>query len=457
MRGRSLVLLSAGLNVVLAAGWYLSRAHEPARVLRAGATNAPAGQPEHIRYLPIYRKQFFSWSDLNSTNYDAYIRGLRNIGCPEPTIRGIILSDVDTLYFSQRLLDLPDLHQQWWRPEGDTNYTGAVREKRDTLDRERRSLLTRLLGPEWVMTELAVRYPIPTPLPQLDGPVLGTLSDATKEAVYAVLDEYRIRLLIQPDAGTPSVLAQDEKDLRAKLATLLTQPQLEEFLLRNSQNAENWRAMLGDLKYFNATPDEFRSLFRATDSIDMQMQLLGDSGDPAVQQQLQSLAQQRDAAVRMALGPDRYAEYVRLQDPAYQAALEEMQEAGDDPSLLPTLYAINRTAAAEQARIDANSNLTDLQAQIEAKKAELAQLQAQAQVEGQTVASEPPPPPPPAPSTPTLQTHVIQPGETLADVAQANSTGVVNIEAVNPGVDFRNLKPGDTIYLPPTQPAPPGQ
>jgi LysM repeat protein len=448
MRRRSLLLVSLGLNAVLAAGWYFSRpAHESAH--KAGpSTNSPVAGPEHVRYLPVYRKQFFSWSDLNSTNYDAYIRGLRGIGCPEPTIRGIILSDVDTSYFSQRLPDIPDPHQNWWRPEGDTNYARVLHEKRDALDSERRSLLTRLLGPEWVLTELAVRYPIPTPLPQLDGPVLGTMSDATKDAVYAALNEYRIRLLIQPDAGSPQVLAQDEKDLRAKLANLLTQPQLEEFLLRNSQNAENWRAMLGELKYFNTTPDEFRSLFRATDAIDMQMQLLGDSSDPAVQQQLQSLAQQRDAAVRAALGSDRYAEYVRLQDPAYQAALEQMQEAGGDPSLLQTFYAINRAAAAEQARIDANSNLTDLQAQIESKKAELAQLQAQAQVEGQAVASEPPPTPPPVPQTPNLQTHVIQPGETLADVARAYSMGTVNIMAANPGVDFRSLKPGDTINIP---------
>jgi len=31
-----------------------------------------------------------------------------------------------------------------------------------------------------------------------------------------------------------------------------------------------------ELKYFNATPDEFRSIFRATDSIDQQLQLLGN-------------------------------------------------------------------------------------------------------------------------------------------------------------------------------------
>jgi len=452
MRRRSLLLVSLGLNAVLAAGWYFSRpapqlAHKP-----APATNAPVAA-EHVRYLPVYRKQFFSWSDLNLTNYDTYIRGLRGIDCPEPTIRDIIVADVDAMYFRQRLEGLPDPHQQWWRSDEDTNFARQFREQRDNLENERRSLLTRLLGPDWILTEVAVKYPIPTPLPQLDGPVLGTLSDATKQQVYEVLDDFRIRLLADPNATSAAVQAQDEKDLRAKLTGLLSPAQLEEFLLRNSQDAENWRTTLGDLKYFNATPEEFRNLFRATDGLDLQIQLLGDSGDPAIQQQLQNLVQQREAAVRTTLSQDRYSEYVRLQDPAYQAALEEIKEGGADPRMLQTLYAINRTAASDQASIDANTNLTDLQAQIEAKKAELAQLQAQAQVEGQVVAAEaqaaaPTPPPPPA-----LPTHVIQPNETLLDVARANSVNVINIEAVNPGIDFRNLKPGDTIYLPPTQSA----
>ena len=50
---------------------------------------------------------------------------------------------------------------------------------------------------------------------------------------------------------------------RDDLARVLSPPQLEEFLLRYSQNANELRANLGQLRFFNATPDEFRAVFRA--------------------------------------------------------------------------------------------------------------------------------------------------------------------------------------------------
>ena len=46
----------------------------------------------------------------------------------------------------------------------------------------------------------------------------------------------------------------------------------ERFLLRYSTTASSLRTELGRLKYFNATPEEFRALFRASDKINQQLQ-----------------------------------------------------------------------------------------------------------------------------------------------------------------------------------------
>jgi hypothetical protein len=45
----------------------------------------------------------FRWSQLESAgDYRKYVRNLRNIGCPEPTLRAIVTADVDVLYRQRR-------------------------------------------------------------------------------------------------------------------------------------------------------------------------------------------------------------------------------------------------------------------------------------------------------------------------------------------------------------------
>lgn len=43
----------------------------------------------------------FCWSQLDSTDYHVYVKNLRNIGCPEPTIRAIVAADVHAAYQSR--------------------------------------------------------------------------------------------------------------------------------------------------------------------------------------------------------------------------------------------------------------------------------------------------------------------------------------------------------------------
>jgi hypothetical protein len=40
----------------------------------------------------------FRWSQLDATDYHIYVKNLRAIGCPEPTVRAIVTADVDSVY-----------------------------------------------------------------------------------------------------------------------------------------------------------------------------------------------------------------------------------------------------------------------------------------------------------------------------------------------------------------------
>src|SRR5579859_1201571 len=185
MRWRAYALFSLGVNVLLIGLWLGLRQHPLAGSLSAvSAVDDSAGNL--ARSNIVVRRQFFSWSEVESPDYSTYINNLRNIGCPEQTIRDIIIADVNSLYSRRRALEMVTPEQQWWRSAVDTNILQAALEKSRALDDERRALLTRLLGPGWEAGDLVN---LPRPSHQgvvLDGPVLGALSADTKQSIQEI-------------------------------------------------------------------------------------------------------------------------------------------------------------------------------------------------------------------------------------------------------------------------------
>lgn len=447
MRWRAFAFLSVGVNVLLVAGWLVLTRHPRDSALPAGPDAAQSSTNQGHPNI-VLRRQFFSWQEVESSDYPTYIANLRNIGCPEQTIRDIIIADVNALYARKRATELVTPEQQWWRSEPDTNVLQLALEKIRALDEERRELLTRLLGPSWEAGDL-VSLPRPShPGVVLDGPLLGSLSADTKQAIQDVNAKSQARMQSyldsvrqqgkQPD---PVELAKLRQQTRDDLARILSPAQLEEFLLRYSEDANSLRADLGQLKYFNATPDEFRAMFRATDSIDQQLALLADSTDPNSVQARQALEAQRENALKIALGPDRYEDYQMLQDPLYRQAVAQADAAGT-PDAAQTIYQINLAAASTQEAINNNTNLTSDQKAIELKQLELDQLKASNVAMDRPLPPEPPPPPPPKP------TYTLREGDSPAVIGMIYGIPESAIRAANPGVDFSQLRPGDSIFIP---------
>jgi LysM domain-containing protein len=449
MRWRAFALFSLGVNLLLIAVWLVLPRHPFAGSLSASASLDDASASPS-RPNVVLRRQFFSWQEVESPDYPTYIANLRNIGCPEQTIRDIIIADVNGLYARKRALELVTPEQQWWRSEPDTNVLQVALEKARVLDEERRNLLTRLLGSSWETGDL-VNLPRPShPGVALDGPVLGALSADTKQAIQDInarsearMQSYLDAVRQQGKAADPVELAKLRQQTRDDLTRVLAPPQLEEFLLRYSQYGNNLRAELGQLRFFNATPDEFRAIFRSTDSLDQQIQLLADSTDPNSAQTRQALEDQRDNAIKIALGADRYAEYQMLHDALYRQAVLTAQQAGT-PDAAQTIYQINLAAASTQNAINDNTNLTTDQKAIELKQLELEQLKANSVAMGRALPPEPPPP-----QTPR-RTYTLHEGDSPSVVGMIYGVPESAIRAANPGVDFSRLRPGDSITIPRT-------
>jgi hypothetical protein len=448
MRWRVLAFVSLGVNLALLIGWLMGPGQS-----RSVTTAASAGS-ETVSNLPVktnvvVRRQFFSWHEVESPDYPTYIANLRDIGCPEQTIRDIIIADVNGLYARKRA-ELVTPEQQWWRSEPEPEVVQEAAARGRELDEERRTLLTRLLGNNWEAGDI-VSLPRPSrPGIILDGPVLGALPSETKQAIQEVnlrsqdrLQEYLASLQQSGGSPDPAELAKLRQETRTELEKLLTPPQVEEYLLRYSQNANNLRASFGQLQYFSPNPDEFRSVFRATDNLDQQIQLLAGATDPNSVAQRKTLMDQRENAIRTALGAKRYEEYHALQDPLYRDATAQALEAGT-PEAIKTIYQINLAAAAEQQRISTNANLTDAQKLIETRRTQLEQLQANTLATGQELPPEQPTPPPPAP----LRTHLVRPGDNVAVIALMYGLPISALRAANPRLNLGLLRAGDTILIP---------
>lgn len=446
MRWRVVAWISLGVNLALAALWIALPVRAPVPTRSTALANANA-QDAAGRARLVVRRQFFSWHDLESPDYPIYIANLRAIGCPDQTIKDIIIADVNSLYSRRLATELVTPEQQWWRSEPDTNVMEVAAEKARDLDDERRALLSRLLGSNWEAGDL-VNLPRPSkPGVVLDGPVLGTLSTETKQSLQDInaRSEARLQAYLaeQRQDGKPPdpvQLAKLRQETRQELASVLAPAQLEEYLLRYSEDANSLRAEFGQLQYFNPTPEEFRSVFRATDNIDQQIQLLADSTDPASVQARAALEAQKQDAIKTALGAGRYADYQMLHDPLYRQAVAAADAAGT-PEAARTMYQVSLAALSTQNAIQSDPNLTDSQKAVELKQLELEQLKANTLAAGQELPPEPP-------QAPTRRSYTLREGDTPSVVAMIYGIPESAIRAANPNVDFARLRPGDSIYLP---------
>jgi len=451
MRWRVLAFIMLGVNLALAAALLFSSRHSNQAQTPEQSSLAPAAIGQARTNL-VLRRQFFTWREVESDDYPTYVANLRDIGCPEQTIRDIIIADINALYTRRRALEVVTPDQQWWRAEPDTNVLAVATEKSRALEDERRGLLGRLLGTNWEAGDL-VSLPRPSrPGIALDGPVLGALPTEVKQTLEEInihrQDALRSYIDSQRREGKnpdPAELARIRQQTRSELQRVLNPAQLEEFLLRYSESAADLRTEIGQLKFFSPTPEEFRGIFRSTDTLNEQIQLLGAATDPNSVAQRKALEDQREKAIQLALGPARYEEYLLLHDPLYRDAVASARQDGS-PESAWLKYQISLASASEADRIRLDPSLTPEQRAIELKRLELQQLQANTIAAGQELPPSPTDQAPP--SQPPRKTYVVRPGDSASVVSLIYGVPVTALRAANPNTDLSRLRPGESINIP---------
>jgi len=334
----------------------------------AGATNAPAvtnlDTPQ-----PVFTQKKFGWEhiqsdDQNKTNeYQTYLDSLRAVGCPEDKVRYIVLTDINELFSKKRLKEAVAHDIQWWRSEPEPSIAGALQAKGRTLEDERRALIEKYLGPDVVESEKGEAMLWSNV--QLTGPVLGNLPPEVHNTVQEIcgksIERHQGAFWARVNDGQPlnSVeMARLREQTRADLRKVLNAEGMEEFLLRYSQNAHSLR---NELRGFDPTPDEFRKILRATDSMDHQLQLQYGGIEALSPQQRERHLAQRDAAIKEVLGPKRYQDYLMVKDPLYrQAQATASQYGAPDKAIMP-IYQMTKANETRRQKILNDAALTPQQ------------------------------------------------------------------------------------------------
>jgi len=361
---RSTLALLA-LNVA----WLAALSHFLARP--AGTSNTETKVSFVTNYVPVAKSarttvitnvvvatNDFRWAQLESEDYRAYIERLRSIGCPEQTIRDIVIADIDKLLAPKMQAANPRAQDvKFWQPVEqemweDAEQKDAMRQQR-AVDFEKREVIRELLGVDLVGERLRNQG-------QDDyyGQRLGFLPEEKRARVRLALDQFADQertLLEQQIEEGDGVAGSDElKRVRqqkdAALAQLLTAQEREQYDLWFSPAAA---AVRDEVYGMNATEEEFLKLYQLRKSY---AEKCGDAPKP-------NAATWNDyaAEVRQAIGEQRYAEYARAQDTDYRELLRATTRFKLSPEVAAQLYSYKQPAHEERARVENDPTLTPRQ------------------------------------------------------------------------------------------------
>lgn len=296
------------------------------------------------------------WRGIESDDYVKYITNLRAAGCPEETIRDLIIADVNKMYAAKwKSLHAAEHEYKYWENESkkDKKEERKSDERRD-MEKERDELVRALLGVD-LKSELAkyswdadrnnrdARYAF---LPEDKQTQVKDLNDRYKEDMRQLMEEGKAANLSKEElaAKATALRKQHEQDL----ASTLSPGDLAEYQLRNSPLAGRLR---NDLTAFEPSEEEFRKLY----------QTLKPLGDQAINNgEKFSLENNPDIAsmMKQALSPERFAEWQQMQQPAYRDAAKLAQRYNLSAEDTKMVAQINQTTETEMAKAMVNPNLT---------------------------------------------------------------------------------------------------
>lgn len=316
-------------NLALFAGilTYVLRARitAPISAEDAAAKSAAGAEPSitaNVMEKIVAVTNELKWAQLESEDYKTYVARLRSIGCPEQTIRDIIIADLDKLLAPQiaaasgrrKIL-------KYWHPEeaemsNDVNPHETFQLERE-IDKRKREIIRELVG-----VDLQRERMKSTGHEDYYERRLSFLSEERRTQIREILEKFddaEQKLRDKEAQAEGNLSAADRAQLRilreqreTELDQVLAPTEKAQFDLWLSPTANEVRHALYGM---NATEQEFQTIYQARKTFDeVWGQREPDLLDPAGRQQMEQAKSEMEGKIFQGLGELRYAEYQRGQD-----------------------------------------------------------------------------------------------------------------------------------------------
>lgn len=360
-------------NVVLAclAAYAWMRPAPPAPVLSPPPAWLAAGRKEgpKPRIVETVVTNEFKWGQLESEDYRTYIKRLRSIGCPEETIKDIVIADLDKL-MSPRVASSGAVKKQpkYWQDDEKelvppSAFLDEKRQKRE-IDFEKREMVRELLG-----LDLAAERARTLGEEDRLGERLPFLSADKKSKVRMIMERYaqeevalREKSWLEGEKLGPEDLAKI-RELQAaqqrEVGAALTPAEMEQYELWHSPVAQKVRQSTFGM---DASEREFLSVYSLRKGFEETWgEDKADLEDPQVKAGREKAEAELNRQIEEALGPKRYGEYVRAQDPDFHAMSVAAAQFQLPQQVASDVYELKKAAVAEQEAIVSDESLSKRQ------------------------------------------------------------------------------------------------
>lgn len=392
VNARSILIVSLGLNLALGC-WALARwqhAASPDGSARSGPGSLPAPEAKSV---PVWRTlrtnvtEFvtnrvdapgFHWSQLETNDYDSYAANLRGVGCPEPVVRQMLMTELEE-HYAERHADAEQTTSFWETQSQRQARELGIRREQHRLDTEKRALIARILGVTW--SAKAFKDYVSEEEPAI---LLGCLSDDSAlrlmDAAMRIEEESKLfqaeirGIVIDTDEPRLEALV---AEARRRMEQAVTPAEAEEILLRVSDLANGY--IFGSrLAGVSLTGYELRRVAaitaRARDLIGLALINVFDdhrSGHD-IEDVIKSFPPEALPEISQLLGPERAAAFERSMDKDFRDFARSAQQTELPVDSAIKAFTIRREAEAAARELKAIADLDPAQrnASLEALRRE---------------------------------------------------------------------------------------
>ena len=332
----------------------------------AAQTNSSRAAKQSGHPVVVIRTNAFNWEQLEAEDYKTYIARLRSIGCPEQTIRDIVIADLEKL-MAPRVQEINGKKEppKYWKPDRKelirTLETLDQSGKKQEVDFEKREIIRELLG-----VDLAAERSKSSGEADFYEERLTFLTPEKRSRIRMIMERanreevaLREKSWLENDELTPAerkqlheIAATKERDV----AALLSPDELEQYNLWFSASAykvrDSFFAMEPSEEDFVAVYQLQREFDQAWDGQDVA------SLSPTERAQYEHAQREYEQKVREHLGEERYEEYRRSRDGDFQQLQAAAVQFGLNTGLATEVYSYKKVLEEERQRVRLMPGLT---------------------------------------------------------------------------------------------------